>query len=324
MSEKSINIDAYDRKILFELDKNARITATAIGKKIRKSKQFVDYRINRLEETKVLKGHVTIIDHSRLGYQSIRVYLKFHNITREQQDALEAELVQNETVWWVVTLEGPWDIGLAVAVSNVLDFYNYWDDLMKLHRPHIKKSSVVIYTHITQFPKNYLVSQENHESGTLVAASTQTFKTDKLDTAILKAVSGNARMPLLEIASKLKTSPQVVKNRLKALEKSKVIQGYRALIDVSFLGYRYYKSYISLTHTDRIKELHQFCLQHPNILNVNRTIGGSDFELELQAKSFDEFYSVMNKIRKEFAGMIEDYEFVIAREEKKMVYFPSE
>ena len=54
MKEKTIKLDIYDRKILFELDKNSRITTTKIGKKIRKSKQFVDYRIKRLEEAKVI------------------------------------------------------------------------------------------------------------------------------------------------------------------------------------------------------------------------------------------------------------------------------
>ena len=100
--------------------------------------------------------------------------------------------------------------------------------------------------------------------------------------------------------------------------------GYRALIDVSFLGYRYYKSYINLLNTTRLQELDQFCLEHPNILTVNRTIGGRDYEIELQAKSFEEFDRIMKEIRKIFANMIDDYEFVIAREEKKMVYFPFE
>ncbi len=131
-------------------------------------------------------------------------------------------------------------------------------------------------------------------------------------------------MPLLKIANKLNTSPQVIRNHIKKLEKNKIILGYRALIDVSFLGYRYYKSYLNLINTERIPELEQFCLQHPNILNVNRTIGGRDFEIELQAESFDEFDSIMNELRRQFAGMIDDYEFVIARKEKKMNYFPFE
>lgn len=324
MAKEELQLDLYDRKILFELDKNARATATAIGKKIRKSKQFVDYRITRLEEAGVLSGYITVIDYSKLGYQSIRVYFKFHNLTREKQNALESDLIKDKEVWWLVALEGPWDVGFAVAVKNVLDFYEYWDRIMKKYRQYISKKSVVVYTHIAQYPKTYLINQKNTERGTVVGASQEIIPHEGFDLKLLKLLSDKGRMSLLEIAQKLHTSPQVVRNHIKKLEKNKVIQGYRALIDVSFLGYRYYKSYINLLNTERLPELEQFCLQHPNILNVNRTIGGHDFEIELQALSFDEFDSIMSELRQEFAGMIDDYEFVIAREEKKMVYFPFE
>lgn len=322
MVKEKLKLDLYDRKILFALDKNARTTATEVGKKIRKSKQFVDYRIRRLEEAGVLSGYITVIDYSRLGYQSIRVYFKFHNITRERQNELESDLIKDKEVWWLVALEGPWDVGFAVAVKNVLDFYDYWDKITRKYRQYISKKSVVIYTHITQYPKTYLINQKNTEKGTVVGASTGVIVVDKSDLQLLKILSDNGRMALLEIAQKLHTSPQVIRNHLKKLEKNKIIQGYRALINVSFLGYRYYKSYLNFIHTERLAELQQFCLQHPNILNVNRTIGGHDFEIELQAQSFDEFDSIMSELRREFAGMIDDYEFVIAREEKKMVYFP--
>jgi Lrp/AsnC family transcriptional regulator, leucine-responsive regulatory protein len=322
MQEKTIKLDSYDRKIIFELDKNARITTTTLGKKTRKSKQFVDYRIKRLEETGVLSKYITVIDYSRLGYQSIRIYFKFHNITREKQDELEHDLIKDSGVWWLVTLEGKWDVGLAFAVEHTLDFYEYWDKIINKYRKYINKHSVEFYTHIRQYPKSYIIKQKNSERGTLVGASKEMAQIVKLDKQLLKVLSNNGRMALLEIATKLKTSPQVIRNHIKKLEKNKVILGYRALIDVSFLGYRYYKAFINLLNTERMQELQQFCLQHPNILNVNRTMGGRDFEIELQTKSFDEFDSIMNEIRKQFAGTIDDYEFVIARKEKKMVYFP--
>ena len=322
--EEKIKLDSYDRKIIFELDKNARVTDTEIGKHIRKSKQFVDYRIKRLEEAGVLRGYITVIDYSKIGYQSIRAYFKFHNITREKQDEIENDLIKDKEVWWLVTLEGQWDVGFTIGVKNVLDFYGYWDNIMAKYREYISKRSIVIYTHITQYPKSYIINQKNAEHGTIVGSSKETISVDKLDFDLLKALSDNGRAPLLEVANRLDTSPQVIRNHIRRLEKNKVIQGYRALVDVSFLGYRYYKSYISLLNTERMQELQQFCLQHPNILNTNRTIGGSDFEIELQVKSFDEFDSIMNEIRRKFAGMIDYYEFVIAREEKKMVYFPFE
>ncbi|MBD3355220.1 winged helix-turn-helix transcriptional regulator [Candidatus Woesearchaeota archaeon] len=320
----SINLDLYDRKILFELDKDARISTTRLAKKLRRSKQFVDYRIKKLEQEEIIKGYTTVIDYSKLGYNSIRVYFKFHNITPEKQKQIEEDLIKDKEVWWLVTVEGPWDVAYAMAVKDVLEFYDYWDRLMKKYRRFISKNSVVLYTHIKQYPKAYLIGKENNYEGTLVGASKEKVECNDLDLKLLKLISDKAKMPLLEIAKKINKSPQVIRNHKKRLENKGVIQGYRALIDVSFLGYRYYKSYINLLNTDQIAGLELFCALHPNILNMNRTIGGRDFEIELQVKSFDEFEQIMNDIREKFAGMIDEYEFVIAREEKKMTYFPFE
>ena len=317
-------LDSYDRRILFELDKNARITTTEIGKKIRKSKQFLDYRIKNLEEQKILKGYITVIDYSKLGYSSIRVYFKFHNITPEEQNILENELIKDKDVWWLVTLEGVWDVGYAIAVKNILDVYEYWDKIMTKYRKFISKRSLVVYTHIRQYPKSYIINKPNDDSGTIVGESREVELLNTFDISLLKILSNDARITLLNLSLKLKTSPQVVKSHITRLENKHIIQGYRALIDVSFLGYRYYKAYINLLDTTNMHKIYAYCKQHPNILNVNRTIGGRDFEIELQAKSFDEFDSIMKDMRRIFAGIIDDYEFVIAREEKKMNYFPFE
>ena len=266
MVSKTSKLDYFDRRILFELDKNARISTTQIGKKIRKSKQFVDYRIKKLEEEGILKGYMTIIDYSKLGYLSARVYFKFHNLSPEQQKEIEDNLIKDKEVWWLVTLEGPWDVGYAMAVKNILDFYDYWDKIMKKYRKFISKRSVVTYTHIKQYPKSYIIEKDNVDKGTLVGASKEIISTDKMDLRILRIIADKGRMPLIEVASKLKTSPQVIRSHIKKLERLGVIQGYRALIDVSFLSYRYYKSYINLLNTNRLGELETFCSYHPNIL----------------------------------------------------------
>ena len=289
MENKIFKIDHYDRKILFELDSNARTRATEIGKKIRKSKQFVDYRIKRLEYEKILGGYTAVIDYSKMGYISIRVYLKFHSITREKQEEIENDLMKDRQVWWLVAVDGQWDVAYAVGVKNVLDFYGYWDGIMAKYRKVIKKKSVVIYTHIRQYPKSCLLNKNNDEKGTLVGASKDVLVLDSMDLRLLKILSDNARIPLLDIANKLHTSPQVARAHIKKLEKNEIILGYKALINIQMLSYRYYKSYINLASMERIASLERFCLQHPNILNVNRTIGGSDFEIEILAKSFNEF-----------------------------------
>ena len=82
-------IDNIDKRILFELEKNARIPDTQLAKIVNKSKDTVRYRIKKLEEVGILIGYTTVIDYSKLGYSSVRVYFKFHNLSPEQQRKLE-------------------------------------------------------------------------------------------------------------------------------------------------------------------------------------------------------------------------------------------
>ena len=64
---------------------------------------------------------------------------------------------------------------------------------------------------------------------------------DELDLKILRIIAENARMPLIEIADKLKADDRTIAFRIKQLEKKKVIQGYRVNLNLAKLGYEYYK-----------------------------------------------------------------------------------
>ena len=47
-------IDAYDRKILYELDKNSAASLPDLANKLKKSKQFILYRMKKLEEANII------------------------------------------------------------------------------------------------------------------------------------------------------------------------------------------------------------------------------------------------------------------------------
>ena len=54
---------------------------------------------------------------------------------------------------------------------------------------------------------------------------------DKLDNAILEVIKDNARMSYSYIGEKVGLSRVAVKNRMEALEKKGIIQGYKTIID---------------------------------------------------------------------------------------------
>src|SRR6476620_11922031 len=61
-------IDAYDGRILAELQRDARITMAELGRRVHLSQPAVTERVRKLELNGVIKGYRAEVDLSRLGY----------------------------------------------------------------------------------------------------------------------------------------------------------------------------------------------------------------------------------------------------------------
>lgn len=61
-------IDAYNRKILMELQYDGRISYTELGRKVGLTGPAVKERVHKLEEAGVIKGYRVRLDLSKLGY----------------------------------------------------------------------------------------------------------------------------------------------------------------------------------------------------------------------------------------------------------------
>ncbi|MBU1158499.1 MAG: Lrp/AsnC family transcriptional regulator [Candidatus Thermoplasmatota archaeon] len=60
---------------------------------------------------------------------------------------------------------------------------------------------------------------------------------DELDIDIMRSLNNNARKSFRDIAKELQVSLTTVSNRVKAMERAGVIQGYMPMIDATKLGY---------------------------------------------------------------------------------------
>lgn len=68
---------------------------------------------------------------------------------------------------------------------------------------------------------------------------------DHIDRCIVDILQHNARLPVKEIASRVSLSSPAVCARIERLEKSGVLAGYQAIINVTAIGYLV-KAFISL------------------------------------------------------------------------------
>jgi Lrp/AsnC family leucine-responsive transcriptional regulator len=76
-----VTIDLKDRKILYELDLDARQSLTQIGKKVGLKKDVVSYRIKRMQDEGIIKNFWAAIDTFKLGYQVYRIYINFQYVS---------------------------------------------------------------------------------------------------------------------------------------------------------------------------------------------------------------------------------------------------
>jgi Lrp/AsnC family transcriptional regulator, leucine-responsive regulatory protein len=61
-------LDHYDSRILAELQRDARISMSELGRRVHLSQPAVTERVRKLELSGVIKGYHAIVDATRLGY----------------------------------------------------------------------------------------------------------------------------------------------------------------------------------------------------------------------------------------------------------------
>ena len=80
-----MNLKTKDLQILALLDQNSRISISKLAKKLRLSKDGVNYRIKKLEKEKIITRYFADIDVSKLGLILNKATFQFQNVNQEDQ-----------------------------------------------------------------------------------------------------------------------------------------------------------------------------------------------------------------------------------------------
>lgn len=318
---KKNNLDLKDRKILYQLDLNSRQSNSVIAKKVGLSKDVVNYRIKKLEEKGFINSYYTLLDFSKLGYFSVRVYANFFDTTLQKQKEIIDYLVNQVKSFSVVEIEGFYDFGVIALVKNIYEFEEFYLEFKKKFNQYIQNDKVAIFTGVYHFHRAYLLNKRTDDYPPEYFGRSEIIKHDEIDIAILRLLAKNSRIPTIEISKKLNIPTRTIAYRIKQLEKNKVIQGYRFLFNFELYGYEYYKVDLTLKDISRLNELIAFAHSHPNIVYIDQTVGGSDFEFDVEVENKQEFRELMNTLKNKFPE-IRTYNYFTIIKYNKLLYFP--
>ena len=308
-------LDRVDKKILFELEKDSSVPISALARKVKKSRETVIYRINRLKEQDILRSCTAIVDMSKLGYLTFRIYIRWQNMTLAVKEEFYEMIGRNQNVWTTTELHGKWDFAFFLGMKRdeyIEKFHKVWNKILKEYKPVIANYKIAIYAPIHNFNKRFFFDDDAAAAQVIsrVSGEGSVIDYDETDEKLVVAYSPDVRASLAKIAQAVGVSIETVRRRIQELEKKKVIVGYKIDLNLAKLGYQGYRVDFALNSLERNSELFEYLKEHKYFYQINKSIGGADFETEIVVRDLHHLLEILEEVMTRFKGVVKSYEYM--------------
>lgn len=319
---KEINLDLKDKKILAELEMNARINHSELAKKVRLSKQVVKYRVERLEKEKIIQGYNAIVDVNKLGETIYLIYLKLINISSQKEALWIKSIEKNSSVMAVGKNAGHWDLSIVIRCRNNQELDKIFKNITSGKSDKIKEKLVTSEIESSYFNLGLLLKAEDMENSTSNLQANLSLDED--DEELTKLLAKDCRTSLIDLAEKLSMSPNGVKDKIKRLEKRGIIIGYKTKINYESLGYLHFRVFVRLNNfSDALyKKIKDFLKSNGNVESVSRYLGYSDVDFRCYAKDITNLYKLISDIKDNFLGEVIEIDSIPIFGWEKINYYP--
>jgi Lrp/AsnC family transcriptional regulator for asnA, asnC and gidA len=321
-------LDLKDRKILYHLGLNSRESFRSIGKKVGLSKDIITSRVKKLQETRIINNFHTVVNYCLLGFTSYRFYLNFQYVTEEIKKEIVDYFISEKYIKFIHSIEGSFDFSLIAYARDLSKIYFIWEKVLSKYRDYfsnqvfsaVYKTSVFSYLFLLDKKDNEQVNRRFYDlmnTGKIV-------NIDKMDYDILRQIIVNSRMPTVEIAKNLNSTPSVINYRINKMINTGIIIGFKININFSKFGYRIFKVDINLKDHRILDTIINYIKTNPNLFEVMKSVGYSDIELVFILKNVNELHDIIADISKKFSDKIKNYTYFCVTHCHKWEFMPED
>lgn len=147
-NETKPTLDSTDRRILAELQADARLSHVALGRRVHLSPPAVARRIERLERLGVITGYRAVVDVGRAGGQTLDAILRFRSHSGRAGEALRT-LGEMPQVRECLRVTGEDCYVARLTLGTVAELAEVTD---RLHEYGLTETSLVLATPIEWRP----------------------------------------------------------------------------------------------------------------------------------------------------------------------------
>jgi DNA-binding Lrp family transcriptional regulator len=322
MTLDKFKLDLKDKRILALLDENCRYSNSQIAKKVGLSKPAVEYRLRRFEKNNIIFSYYTVMDITRLGYSQYKIYFKFQDVTLEEEKKMIDYWIEDPNSAWIAQTRGKWDLAVSMLAKSNYEFGKILNGFMNKFSRFILEKDVLLTEYSPMYSREYIEKGRRFEF--IYGRPVETYKLDEINKNILKEISINARINIVDLSEKLKLTRDVINYRIKKLTQDKIIVQYRCYPNLNNIGLNLYKIILRTKNLDEEneKQLREYVEAHKKATQLLKLIGSWDIEIEFETANEDELYIILIDLRKRFSDIIRDFDILRITQTYKLDFFP--
>jgi Lrp/AsnC family transcriptional regulator, leucine-responsive regulatory protein len=309
--EQNIKLDVKDKRILSLLSEDSRMPLTQIAKKVKLSRDAVNYRINRMTKEEIILKFCPNLNYEKLGFFLFHVFLLIEETDKDAEKNLIKHLCDHPNIISVVEYSDRWDYEIIFISRNLIEFDTILSDIVSKFPDIIQEKDKleIIRVYNSSFVPP-LIREKGHEHEKIHVKPILPAKIDQIDIQLLRLLTEDARMSTYDIGKKLKLSPDAVSYRIKKLKDEEVIKNFTILVNLSRMKYHWYTFSVGMKMFDMKNEekFKAFLDQNLNIMRSAKTLGGWDLLLYLIVENPREFHAIVKQIKNTFADIIRNYQ----------------
>ncbi|MBI4210800.1 MAG: winged helix-turn-helix transcriptional regulator [Candidatus Diapherotrites archaeon] len=314
-------IDLQDRKILYELDRNSRMTFKELGKRVRISKETAAFRVKRLVKEGYIKNFLTTIHTSALNRFYYKLFYKFHRTTPQ----IDADIVKfisgYKSTAYFASLEGRYDLTFLLLSKNFHDLYSFLVPFREKFGEYILEQEILTLTSTHRFNFRFFFEGEAELMDTKYPEEIKEPDIDEVDYQIIANLAKNSRIPLIELAKITGTETNVVKYRIRKLLKAGILGANVLDVDFERFGAQLVQVDFTLKDHSVTGKLIGFVAQNPKSTFATITLGKYDLAVEFAVRDMKELRKILGQVKERFSHDITN-EDIFTMQEHSINWFP--
>ena len=316
-----------DKNLTFISSENARAKLRDVAQLLRKSSQRLKYSWRMMEKEEVIYGPHAVFDYAYFGLLLFRIYFKGGYSSEKDKNNIIKKLSDNPYIVAVYELSGGFDLAIEMEAPNPSRFNKELKKMIEM-LPTLNKYriSLNLVTHL--YPRSYLTKSIDLVSSIpkeiVIGGDRAVEKFDDKEMKIVKGLLENSRMRWNSLAKKTELNIKTVNKVVKGLRERKIIRGFKYILDTDKLEIYKFRLFLNLHNVskERETELIDFMSKTREIVQINRTVGDWDMEVDIESFNKAVIRQLVIQLRENFKDLIENFNSIEFYRYYKREYLP--